>query len=272
VREEQLYFIEPHEDEAARLALRHRVWRPSVLELWQSAGIGSGMTVIDACAGPGHAAFDLAGLVGAQGRVIGMERPKGFARTMAAEARAHGLSNLAVMEVDIARYAWPTALADAVWSCWGLNLARDPGLLVDKIARALKPGGTAIFQEYYDYESWRLAPHSTAFEIFVSDVADFWREGGRDLDVGLTLPRLLEDAGLRIETYRPVVFATRPSDIVWKWPSMGARHYAPVLVDAGVVAPDTAETICGILDEYEADPASLMLTPGVLQIVARKSR
>ena len=54
------YLLGTHDDEIARLALQHRVWRPRVLDAWRRAGIGPGDRVIDIGAGPGFASLDLA--------------------------------------------------------------------------------------------------------------------------------------------------------------------------------------------------------------------
>ena len=67
-----------HDEEIARLGLQHRVWRPTVLECWQRAGIGRGNRVIDVGAGPGFATLDLAEIVGPTGEVLAAERSSRF--------------------------------------------------------------------------------------------------------------------------------------------------------------------------------------------------
>ncbi|MGB5133009.1 MAG: class I SAM-dependent methyltransferase, partial [Steroidobacteraceae bacterium] len=78
---EKDYVLGTHDEEIARLGLQHRVWRPTVLECWRTAGIGRGNRVIDVGAGPGFATLDLAGIVGPTGEVLAAERSGRFLET-----------------------------------------------------------------------------------------------------------------------------------------------------------------------------------------------
>jgi hypothetical protein len=49
-----------------------------------------------------------------------------------------------------------------------------------------------------------------------------------------------------------------------------AREFLPSLVESGDVTPDEARTIAADLARADADPNTLVITPGVLQIAARK--
>lgn len=258
------YVLGTHDTEIERLGLQHRVWRPGILDLWQLAGITEGQTVIDAGAGPGHASRDLAEIAGPNGHVIALERSHRFVSAI----RAHGAANIEAVETDLLDYDWPAAVADAVWCRWVLAFVADPAKALRGMARALKPGGALVIQEYFDYASWRLAPRSQAFEDYVAAIIAHWRTSGGDSDIGLALPRLLPELGLTIELVRPVVFATQPRDYVWRWPAEFARSHAHTLASAGVIA--SAQAIDGALAAYEADPNSLMFTPGVLQVITRK--
>ena len=138
------------------------------------------------------------------------------------------------------------------------------------IARALKPGGKLLIQEYYDYGSWHLAPRSPEFEAYVAKIIAKWRASGGESDVGLALPHLLPQAGFEIESVRPVVFTARMNDFAANWPMDFARQYIPSWWRTAISAPPEGEAIAALLDRYEADPDALVITPGLLQIVARK--
>src|SRR5262245_42646751 len=75
---EREYVLGTKDDEIERLGLQHRVWRPRALDAWRRAGITVGQTVIDVGAGPGHAAIDLAGIVGPLGKVVAVDRSAHF--------------------------------------------------------------------------------------------------------------------------------------------------------------------------------------------------
>jgi len=268
---ERDYVLGTHDEEIERLGLQHRVWRPSVLDLWRLAGVTEGQTVIDAGAGPGYCAIDFAEIVGPRGKVIAAERSRRFQRTLHAAAEVRGLSNIEQIETDLLEWEWPEGVADIVWCRWVLAFVTDPTTLVANMVRALRPGGALVVHEYYDYRSWRLAPHSVEFETYVAAIIAHWRMSGGEPDIGLDVARLCAANGLAIERARPVAHAAHPHDFVWRWPAAFARAHAQVMVAAGAVAPDTPTRIDSLLARYEADPNTLSLTPGVLQIVARKA-
>jgi hypothetical protein len=142
--------------------------------------------------------------------------------------------------------------------------------MIASLHRALRPDGVIMLQEYCDYGAWRLAPRSSEFDDYISRTIAYWSDGGRDLDAGIVLPGLLREAGFEIELVRTQIFAARPNDAMWSWSSLLARRYASVLAERGAIARDHAQGVDTVLNEYEADDSSVMLTPGVLQIVARK--
>jgi ubiquinone/menaquinone biosynthesis C-methylase UbiE len=268
--QERSYVIGTHDAEIQRLGVQHRVWRASVLDLWNIAGITRGQTIIDAGAGSGYATRDLAEIVGPSGRVIALERSHRFLSALNANAEAHRFANVEAVDADLMEYEWPNAIADRIWCRWVLTFLADPARAVAGFARALKPGGKAIIQEYYDYASWHLAPRSDVFEAYVAKIIAHWRASGGEPDIGLELPRMLAAAGLEVETVRPVVFTARMNDFAARWPNGFARGYLPVMREAGAVTAAEATKITAVLDRYEADPNALVITPGVLQVIARK--
>jgi ubiquinone/menaquinone biosynthesis C-methylase UbiE len=267
---DRTYVIGTHDSEIDRLGLQHRVWRPSVLEFWRLGGVTEGMTVIDAGAGPGYAAIDLAEIVGPSGRVIALERSRRFLNAMQSMALSRGLTNIDPIEADLVDYKWPDAIADRIWCRWVLAFVSNPAKVVDGMARALKPGGRLLIQEYYDYASWRLAPRSEKFETYVARIIAHWRQSGGDPDVGLAVPRLLCEAGLKIASVRPVVFSASMADFVSRWPMGFAREFLPTMRDAGVLSDAEVGAMNDVLDVYERDADAFTLTPGVLQIEAMK--
>jgi ubiquinone/menaquinone biosynthesis C-methylase UbiE len=68
------YILGTHHKELERLRVQHDLWRPLCQTAWERGGFAAGQRVLDLGAGPGFAALDLARLVGAQGRVLALER------------------------------------------------------------------------------------------------------------------------------------------------------------------------------------------------------
>ena len=241
---EKSYVIGTHDAEIERLGVQHRVWQASVLDLWRQGGVTSGQTIIDAGAGPGYAALDLAEIAGPHGKVIALERSARFLGALRAFADARGLANIETVSADLMEYDWPEAIADRAWCRWVLAFVNEPQKALAGLTHALKPGGKLLIQEYYDYASWRLAPHSPQFESYVAKIIAKWRKSGGEPDIGLALPRLLPLLGLEIEIVRPVVFAARMNDFASNWPMDFARQYIPVMLADGDLDRSEADFNC----------------------------
>ncbi|HEY0107104.1 MAG TPA: methyltransferase domain-containing protein [Rhizomicrobium sp.] len=268
--EERSYVIGTHDAEIERLGVQHRVWRPSVLEFWRRGGLAERMTVIDAGCGPGHAALELAEIVGPAGKVIALERSRRFLDALETRAHARGLRNIEIVEADLASFDWASLSADLLWCRWVLAFAADPLRIARAMTTAVRPGGALLVQEYYDYGSWHLAPRQAAFEDYVARIIARWRASGGEPDIALALPALFARAGLAIEAVRPVVFAAKMNDIASRWPMGFAREFLPTLEQGGDMTAEEAEAIRQLLDRTEADPDAFVMTPGVLQVRARK--
>ena len=252
--------------------MQHLVWRPSMLEGWRRAGITRGMRVLDAGAGPGYATADLAAIVGAEGDVIGVERSARFVSAARAGCARTGASHVRIIEADLMLDAIDAGGCDVAWCRWVACFVSSPARLVETIGRTLRPGGRVIFHEYADYGSWRLAPRRPSFDAFVAEVMASWREAGGEPDVALALPPLLRAAGFRVSQVTPIVFAVQPADFIWQGPSTFLKAHVPSLVELGRVDAAWADAVLRDVDQAERDPATIMLTPSVLEIVAERIR
>src|SRR5436190_16385864 len=113
-------------------------------------------------------------------------------------------------------------------------------------------------------------PRRPAMDLFVAAVMESWRETGGDPDVGLALPRMLTESGFRVRQVRPLVFAVRPADFVWQWPSTFLRAGAIRLRELGQLSAADVHTLVQGFDQAERDPMTVMMTPLVLEIIAER--
>jgi SAM-dependent methyltransferase len=262
------YVLGTHDEEIARLALQHRVWRPRALDAWRRAGFTVGQTVLDVGCGPGWASLDLAEIVGETGHVMALDRSRRFLDALEAARRERGRTNIIAHEIDLDEEPLPAVRADAVWSRWVFAFVKRPRDLLARVAKALRPGGALVMHEYIDYATWRMSPRSPEFEEFVRVVIERWRASGGEPDIGLDLPRWLEELGFDIRSLTTIMDVVTPSSFVWQWPrtfmDVGLRR----LVDLGDLSEEKAQAIMKAFDDGEATPGTRMVTPAVLEIVA----
>lgn len=268
--DEKDYVLGTHDDEIDRLGLQHRIWRPRASDAWRRAGFTVGQTILDVGCGPGHASIDLAEIVGPRGRVVAVDRSRRFLDALQSAGRRRGLANIEIAERDLDDAAFPATMADGAWVRWVLSFVRRPRPVLARIAEALRPGGVLVVHEYLHYATWRLAPRSPDFEEFVRVVMQSWRENGGEPDIGLDLPRWLEEAGFAVDALRPIVDVVQPSDYVWQWPRAFVEIGLRRLVALGHLTAERAGSVTRAFAAAEADPASRMVTPSVIEILARR--
>ena len=172
------------------------------------------------------------------------------------------------VQVDVAESGFGTAIADAAWCRWLLCFVADRPRAVTHIAAALRPGGTIVLHEYGDYGSWRMLPPSAGLDRFRDLAMKSWRDTGGEPDVALELPALLAKEGLETVSTRPLVQIVGRNDFAWQWPAAFMASVARRLAELGYVEAAEADRLAGAL--VRVPPHSLMMTPMVVEIIARK--
>lgn len=269
--QEKDYVLGTHDDEIERLGLQHRVWRPKATDAWQRAGFTIGQTLVDVGCGPGYATLDLAEIVGPTGRVIGVDRSRRFLDHVERQQKLRGLTHIETVEVDLDDAELAGRLpadADGAWCRWVFAFVQNPRALLSRIAGALKPGGTIVIHEYFDYSTWRLIPPAPAQELFVAKVMETWRATGGEVEIGTSIPHWLGELGFEIKSVRPLIEIIRPGDYFWQWPKAFVDVGVVRMQELGSLTSEEGEGVRKALADAERDPHSLMVTPGVLEIIA----
>jgi SAM-dependent methyltransferase len=269
---EKDYVLGTHDDEVARLGLQNAVWRPCATDAWRRAGITVGSTVVDLGCGPGYAALDLAEIVGPTGRVIAIDRSRRFLDRLERTAKARDIGWIETYERDLDEGDLPPLEAHAVWTRWVYAFVKHPHRLLEHAVAVLRPGGSVVVHEYGDYRTWRWSPPSVAFEAFVTEVMASWRATGGEPDIGLDLPRWLDEMGLDVHTVNTLVDVARPKDHLWQWPRAFIEVGLQRLVELGRVEAAKARELMDDYARLEQTPGAFQITPLVLEIIARKRR
>ena len=268
------YVLGTHNDEHARLGMQHSLWQEFVLDAWKRAGICTGTRVVDVGAGPGFATMDLADIVGATGHVTAVEISSKFTQEVKDQANVRGLKNISVHIVDLMHEDIPLANAgvefDAAWCRWVCMFVPDVGALVRCVHNALRAGGVAVFHEYVHYETYGLQPPTPGIDSFTQAAMKSFSARGGNANIAGTLLKELRQHGFEIMSIKPIARSARPHEPLWQWPAGFIRTYLPRLVELGQVDNSFAANVLAELARAEQDPQSIMLTPTVLEIIARK--
>jgi SAM-dependent methyltransferase len=164
----------------------------------------------------------------------------------------------------------PVKEVDAAWARWIFAFLPDPKPALEKLVGALKPGGALVIHEYIDYQTWRLAPRAPNFERFVDEVVANWRASGGEPDIARDLPAWLTEMGLKLESLKPYVDVVSRDDNVWRWPIGFFDIHIDRLLELNRITPETAKDMRDEFARVSEQPGTLMVTPLVLEIVARR--
>jgi ubiquinone/menaquinone biosynthesis C-methylase UbiE len=187
-----------HSDaETRRLILQHQLYGPITRCLFEAAGIGAGMRVLDVGSGAGDVTLLLADLVGPRGSVTGVDRNAAILETARARVGAAGWQHVSFLAGD-AHELPLTPGYDAVVGCWVLMHTPDPVALLRTLAALLRPGGVIAFQESdFTYPPTIFPPSELSANVqrwSIPDVAAMPAAVG--MTMGTRLYRAYLEAGL----------------------------------------------------------------------------
>lgn len=119
-------------------------------------GVKAGSRIAEIGAGDGELAVEIAKRAGPSGRVYATELEAEQREKIAATARAAGVTNVSVVEAQLAATGLPDACCDAVFLRNVWHHLGDPAAIAKDIQRALVPGGTLVVIDFPP--TWFLAP------------------------------------------------------------------------------------------------------------------
>ena len=267
---EREYVLGANATEIDRLRLQHAVWRGDAAMAWRRAGFAPGHTILDVGCGPGFAAFELADIVGPQGRVIGIDQSPLFLDHLRAQSVARSLSNVSTMQRDLASYAFDDVTADGAWLRWILAFVPEPRRVLGRLADALPSGSRIAIHEYYAYETWKVVPRDADLEAFVAAVMTSWRARGGEPNVGLEIAPWLTSMGFEVQSTRTITDMVTRSHHRWHWPTAFALSGLERLIELGDVTPRDGDRLRARIHSLWTND-TWMMTPGVIEVVAVKS-
>src|SRR5215217_596259 len=140
------YAMGRSEAETERLICQSGFYAPFTLRLFERAGLGPGMRVLDVGTGAGDVALIAAEMVGASGGVVGVDRNPEVLKTARARALTAGLSNATFVEGDAGELGLEGDF-DAAVGRLVLMHQPNPAKTLRSVAAMVRPGGIVAFQE-----------------------------------------------------------------------------------------------------------------------------
>jgi SAM-dependent methyltransferase len=201
------YAMGKTEAETERLIRQSGFYAPFTWRLFEQAGLGQGMRVLDVGTGAGDVALIAAEMVGSSGGVVGVDRNPEVLETARARALALGLTNLTFVEGDAAALDLGGDF-DAAVGRLVLMHQPDPAETLRSVAAEVRPGGVVAFQEYnVTTRSMVAFPPTPLWEEALGWIAAALERAGVETEMGFKLRGAFVEAGLpepRMELNAPV--------------------------------------------------------------------
>jgi ubiquinone/menaquinone biosynthesis C-methylase UbiE len=178
-----------------RLIEQAELFRPLTERMLVAAGIGHGMHALDVGCGVGDVSFLVAGMVGPEGSVVGVDLDAEALKFAEERRTAKAMSNVEFRQSDL-RSVDTVRLFDAAVGRYVLMFMSDPTATLRQIAERIRPAGIVAFHEWDARVTTAPAMNQPVLarlqELFLRT---FERSGAR-LELGAELYSRMLDAGL----------------------------------------------------------------------------
>jgi ubiquinone/menaquinone biosynthesis C-methylase UbiE len=244
--------------ERDRLRRQSEELRAQSATLLDRVGVGPGWNVVDLGCGPSGTIDLLAGRVGPEGRVTGLDIEPANVALASGLADERGLANVTIAEGDARNTGLPPSSFDLAHARALLINIPDPAAVVEEMVRLVRPGGWVAAMEPDAGTSVCYPPHP-AWER-LNEI--FWqanRSAGADPFIGRRLPELFRQAGLAdigVEAKADIYPAghsrrTVRSDLV--------RSMRPKILARGIASEQELDELDQALREHLDDPHTLVM-------------
>lgn len=269
MKEENAYILGTDTEELHRLGVQHQVWASEAQQGWNIAKFTAGMTLLDLGCGPGFCTKELAFVIGATGKVIGVDRSSGFIHHLEQLAKLHQLPIEGICN-DFNELQLTDNSLDGMYCRWALAWIPNPEEILQKVKKALKPGGKMVIQEYYDWSTHQTEPSFPGLDKAIAAALRSFKISEGEIDIGRQLPKMLEALDMNIISLRLMPKLAQPNNLVWQWPKTFYYSYFPRLVEAGLLSQNDLKEALSNLNALENSQNSTICCPLMIEVIAEK--
>ncbi|MFD0860676.1 methyltransferase domain-containing protein [Sungkyunkwania multivorans] len=269
MKEQNAYILGTDQTELFRLGIQHQAWAEEAQRGWRLAGFKRGQTILDLGCGPGFCTKELAFIVGEHGKVIAVDKSEHFIEHLQKVVTLQGL-RVEAIHADFDDIHLESDSLDGMYCRWALAWLPEPEKILEKVYKALKPGGVVVLQEYYDWSTHQIRPHQVALQKAIDAALQSFKDSPWEIDIGRKLPHMLANMGMTVTHTRPMIKLLRPSDADWIWPRSFYHSYFPRVKDMGYLSEAEVSAALKDLYEMEHDENATICCPLMIEVIAKK--
>ena len=218
-------------------------------------GVSPGWSCWEVGAGSGSVARWLAGAVAPTGTVLATDLDL-------SQLRDQSIPGLTAKVHDVVRDETPQEAFDLVHARLVLVHLRERARVLDSLARALRPGGWILIEDFdhgFLYATTPVTAEETRVRRVQRAFTQLLAQRGADTEYARRLPDLLRELGLRdVAGEGRMVFGVGASPAATVYKS-GFKQVGDQMVDAGLCTREELETVLELLDDPDSGFAMPLL-------------
>jgi ubiquinone/menaquinone biosynthesis C-methylase UbiE len=264
------YILGVSKYELDRLKFQHSVWKEYTDKFFERLNMKNGWKILDVGAGPGFAAMDLLEKVGDSGEVTILEPAEYYLNYFKEYCLQNKIINTRYISGTVESSELPLDYYNLIFARWVIGFVPDAELFLDKLIRALTPGGIIAFQDYA-YEGLAIYPRGGAFEKMPNAIRAYWRLEGGDPYIAARLPKMFKDRGIKLIDFTPISRAGNPDSPVYEWAHRFFKVHIQVMADKGIVTKQLADEMLADWLEHRNNPDSIFFSPIIVDVAGIRS-
>ena len=163
----------------------------------------------------------------------------------------------------------PSSL-DGMYCRWALAWIPNPEDVLKKVVTALKPKGTMVLHEYYNWSTLQTEPRKEALAKGIAMALKSFKDTENEIDIGRYLPAILQRIGMKVTGFRPMMKIATVTNGVWQWPKTFFQSYFPRLVTQNYLTAEELREALRELEELEKIDTATICTCLMVEIIAEK--
>ena len=240
--------------EYERLTFQAKILRPFTEKFFRFAGVSLGMRVLEIGSGMGDVAFLASEIVGPRGLVLGVDQDCAGLEKARERSRQQGCSSWVSFEASNLAEFETADQFDAIVGRYILLYQQDPGAIVRRLVKFLKPGGIVVFHEVDFANAHSSDPPCAFWDEIYGLLSEAFRRAGSPPDYGRRVAGAFLDAGLPFPTVlAESVAGGGYESYLYRWVASTLISVIPRFERMGLALPEgvTADETLARRLEYE---------------------
>jgi SAM-dependent methyltransferase len=261
------YPIERREGEIERLHRQGAAMAPDCAIMLEKIGVAEGWRCLDLGCGPRGITPLLSALVGAGGKVTGLDADPVFIE----HGRRNAAANTEFVQGDAYGAALPAGSFDLVHLRFVASTAGEPQKLLREAMRLAKPGGIVALQEP-DMATLNCYPAHPAWNALRGALIGAFSAVGSNISLGRELFTLARAAGLGEVQYRPFLVGVRSSDPIADYLPSTVESLRGAVLSHKLMTESALDAALAVCRMHLADPGTVFTMYTVVQVWGRTPR